>query len=154
MGMKNVAVTNGCICEEPLIELLPLIDAMNIDLKGFTERFYKMVGGDLSTVMRTIERSAQSCHVEVTTLVIPGENDSEEEMDALSGWLASVDAEIPLHGRAADSQAPSRLLPCPPPPASAPVRQRRSVPERVCRFGTGWCLFRRESAAPKARFPF
>jgi len=96
-GMKNVAVTNGCICEEPLIELLPLIDAMNIDLKGFTERFYKMVGGDLSTVMRTIERSAQSCHVEVTTLVIPGENDSEEEMDALSGWLASVDAEIPLH---------------------------------------------------------
>ena len=96
-GMKNVAVTNGCICEEPLIELLPLIDAMNIDLKGFTERFYKMVGGDLSTVMRTIERSAQSCHVEVTTLVIPGENDSEKEMDALSGWLASVDAEIPLH---------------------------------------------------------
>ena len=96
-GLKNVAVTNGCICEEPLIELLPLIDAMNIDLKGFTGRFYKMVGGDLKTVMRTIERSAKSCHVEVTTLVIPGENDSEEEMDALSGWLASVDAEIPLH---------------------------------------------------------
>ena len=96
-GLKNVAVTNGCICEEPLKELLPLIDAMNIDLKGFTGRFYKMVGGDLNTVTRTIERSAQSCHVEVTTLVIPGENDSEEEMDALSGWLASVDAEIPLH---------------------------------------------------------
>ncbi|TQI66702.1 AmmeMemoRadiSam system radical SAM enzyme [Clostridium sp. KNHs216] len=96
-GLKNVAVTNGCICEGPLKELLPLIDAVNIDLKGFTERFYRMVGGDLKTVMRAIELSAQSCHTEVTTLVIPGENDSDGEMDALSGWLASVDAEIPLH---------------------------------------------------------
>ncbi|WP_444658316.1 AmmeMemoRadiSam system radical SAM enzyme [Caproiciproducens sp. R2] len=96
-GLKNVAVTNGCICEEPLKDLLPLIDAVNIDLKGFTERFYRMVGGNLKTVMHAIELSAQSCHTEVTTLVIPGENDSDGEMDALSGWLASVDAEIPLH---------------------------------------------------------
>ncbi|MBW7572307.1 AmmeMemoRadiSam system radical SAM enzyme [Caproiciproducens faecalis] len=103
-GLKNVVVTNGCICEEPLKDLLPLIDAVNMDLKGFTERFYRMVGGDLKTVMRAIELSAKSCHTEVTTLVIPGENDSEDEMDALSGWLASVDAEIPLHI--------SRFFPC------------------------------------------
>ncbi len=96
-GLKNVVVTNGYICEEPLLELLPLVDAMNIDLKGFTERFYRMVGGDLETVKRTIRLAARACHVEVTTLVIPGENDSEQEMDALSRWLASVDPEIPLH---------------------------------------------------------
>jgi pyruvate formate lyase activating enzyme len=96
-GLKNVVVTNGCICEEPLRELLPQIDAMNIDLKGFTERFYRMIGGDLGTVKNSIRLASQSCYVEVTTLVIPGENDSEEEMRALSGWLASVNREIPLH---------------------------------------------------------
>jgi pyruvate formate lyase activating enzyme len=95
--LKNVAVTNGYLCEEPLRELLPLIDAFNIDLKCFTEEFYHKLRGDLATVKRTIELAAQKCHVEVTTLIIPGENDSEEEMEALSGWLADVDPEIPLH---------------------------------------------------------
>lgn len=103
-GLKNVVVTNGCICEQPLKELLSYIDAMNIDLKGFTEDFYKMVGGDLKMVKRTIQLAAESCHVEVTTLVIPAENDSEEEMNALSKWLASVNPEIPLHV--------SRFFPC------------------------------------------
>jgi Pyruvate-formate lyase-activating enzyme len=96
-GLKNVVVTNGCVCEEPLEELLPFIDAMNIDLKGFTERFYRMIGGDLETVKNSIRLASQRCHVEVTTLVIPGENDSQVEMRALSGWLASVNREIPLH---------------------------------------------------------
>ncbi|MGE4485311.1 MAG: AmmeMemoRadiSam system radical SAM enzyme [Oscillospiraceae bacterium] len=96
-GLKNVVVTNGYICEEPLKKLLPEIDAMNIDLKGYTERFYKMLGGDLEAVRRAIELSARHCHVEVTTLIVPGENDSEEEMGALSGWLSSLNPEIPLH---------------------------------------------------------
>ncbi|HEX2925999.1 MAG TPA: AmmeMemoRadiSam system radical SAM enzyme [Ruminiclostridium sp.] len=96
-GLKNVAVTNGYICEEPLKELLPLIDAFNIDLKGFTEKYYHKLRGDLETVKRTIELASQSCHVEITTLVVPGENDSDEEMEALSGWLSSVDRQIPLH---------------------------------------------------------
>ena len=96
-GLKMVLVTNGTICRGPLTELLPCIDAMNIDLKGFTERFYHMVGGDLETVKRTIELAVKSCHVEVTVLTIPGENDGPEEMEALSGWLAGVDPEIPLH---------------------------------------------------------
>lgn len=96
-GLKNVVVTNGFICEEPLVALLPLIDAMNIDLKGYTEHFYHTIGGDLSTVKRSIELAAKNCHVEVTTLVIPGENDSEQEMDSLSRWLASVRPDIPLH---------------------------------------------------------
>ena len=77
--------------------ILPLLDAVNIDLKGFTERWYARLGGDLETVKRSIVLAAQSCHVEVTTLVVPGENDSEEEMRALSAWRASVSPDIPLH---------------------------------------------------------
>ena len=96
-GLKTVLVTNGTINKEPLLKLLPFIDAMNIDLKGFTQRFYDMIGGDLETVKQTIALASKHCHVEVTTLVIPDENDSEEEMDAQSAWLASIDPEIPLH---------------------------------------------------------
>ncbi|TAH72785.1 MAG: AmmeMemoRadiSam system radical SAM enzyme [Anaerolineaceae bacterium] len=96
-GLKNVVVTNGFICEEPLRELLPLIDAFNVDLKGFTKEFYKKLKGDLDTVKNTITIAAKHCHVEVTTLIIPGENDSEDEMEALSEWLSSVSSDIPLH---------------------------------------------------------
>ncbi len=95
--LKNVLVTNGYINEEPLSELLPFIDAMNIDLKGFSDAFYKKIGGRLAPVQRAIELSAQSCHVEITTLIIPGENDSPSVMRALSAWLAGVGEEIPLH---------------------------------------------------------
>lgn len=96
-GMVNVLVTNGTISEQPWRELLPLIDAVNIDLKGFTESWYRRLSGDLETVKQTIALAASSCHVEVTTLIVPGENDSEEEMLALSAWLASISPEIPLH---------------------------------------------------------
>lgn len=96
-GLKNVLVTNGYINEQPLKELLPYIDAMNIDLKAFTGSFYKTISGDIETVKKTIEISAKVCHIEVTTLIIPGENDSPEEMRSLSAWLAGVDNEIPLH---------------------------------------------------------
>lgn len=96
-GLKNVVVTNGYICEEPLQELLPVIDAFNIDLKGFTEEYYHKLRGDLETVKRSIEVASKRCHVEVTTLIVPGENDSMEEMEELSGWLAGVDENIPLH---------------------------------------------------------
>ncbi|NCB51085.1 MAG: AmmeMemoRadiSam system radical SAM enzyme [Clostridia bacterium] len=96
-GLKTVLVTNGMICEEPLAELLPLVDAMNIDLKAFTQKYYDWLGGDLETVKRAIELSAAQCHVEVTTLIVPGENDSESGMEAEAAWLASIDCEIPLH---------------------------------------------------------
>ena len=96
-GMVNVLVTNGTIEEAPWRELLPLIDAANIDLKGFTPEWYKRLGGDLETVKRSIRLAAEQCHVEVTTLLIPGENDSEEEIRALAKWLSSVGREIPLH---------------------------------------------------------
>lgn len=96
-GLYNVLVTNGTIEEEPWRELLPLLDAVNIDLKGFTESWYRRLGGDLETVKRSIILAASSCHVEVTTLIVPGENDSEDEMRALSAWLSSVSPDIPLH---------------------------------------------------------
>ena len=96
-GMYNVLVTNGTIESEPWKELLPLIDAVNIDLKGFCEGWYRTLGGDLETVKRAIVLAAGACHVEVTTLIVPGENDGEEEMETLACWLASVGPDIPLH---------------------------------------------------------
>ena len=102
-GMVNVLVTNGTAELTVLDQILPYIDAMNIDLKGFTDRYYeKVLGGDRGTVMRFIERAAQSCHVELTTLIIPGENESEDEMRQMCAWIAGLSGrvpgrEIPLH---------------------------------------------------------
>ena len=101
--MVNVLVSNGTAELPVLEEILPYIDAMNIDLKGFTDRYYeKVLGGDRGMVMRFIERAAQSCHVELTTLIIPGENDSEDEMRRMCAWIAGLSGrvpgnEIPLH---------------------------------------------------------
>lgn len=95
--LKTILVTNGMICRQPLSDLLPYIDAMNIDLKGFTQRFYDMVSGDLETVKQTIMLAEKQCHVEVTVLIIPGENDSIDEMERLCSWLASINPQIPLH---------------------------------------------------------
>ena len=96
-GMKNVLVTNGTAEPEIQRELLPLVDAYNIDLKGFTEEWYRKLGGDLETVKRFIAAAAGAAHVELTTLIVPGENDGEDEMRALSSWIASLDDKIPLH---------------------------------------------------------
>lgn len=96
-GLVNVAVTNGCINEQPLLEILPYFDAMNIDLKSFRHDFYSRMGGDLDTVLNTIKITAKRCHVEVTTLIIPGENDTDEEMEEIASWLAGVDKDITLH---------------------------------------------------------
>lgn len=105
-GLVNVLVSNGC-AESPVIrELAPLIDAANIDLKGFSDDFYDLCGGDLDCMKRTIAYLAAmpTCHLEVTTLVIPGRNDSDETIDAMSSWLAGLDSEITYHL--------SRFFPC------------------------------------------
>ncbi|HHU69907.1 MAG TPA: AmmeMemoRadiSam system radical SAM enzyme [Thermoanaerobacterales bacterium] len=97
-GLVNVLVTNGFIEEEPLKELLPYIDAMNIDVKGFSQEFYKeYTKGDIGPVKRTVELAHKNCHVEVTTLLISGLNDSEKEIESLCSWLASLRKDIPLH---------------------------------------------------------
>lgn len=97
VGLKSVLVTNGTVASGALKKILPLIDAMNIDLKGFSQNIYDILGGDFETVKNTIQTAAQSCHVEVTTLIVPRMNDSESDMDAESKWLASVSKDIPLH---------------------------------------------------------
>ena len=97
-GMLNVLVSNGCASKEVADELAPLIDAANIDLKGPSQAFYDWVGGDFKAVCRTIETlHSAGCHVEVTTLVVPGRNDRDEDIDAMAAFVASVSPDIPLH---------------------------------------------------------
>ena len=99
-GLKTVLVTNGCVNGEIAGQILPLTDALNIDLKCFrAETYEKLLGGELETVKRFIAMAAESCHVELTTLIVPGVNDSEEEIRALTEWVASLPGgeDIPLH---------------------------------------------------------
>ncbi len=97
-GMRNVLVTNGYVSPEPLAEILPLVDAMNIDLKSMDPEFYrKICGGELVPVLDTIRESAKATHVEITTLLVTGENDSEESVRAVVDFVVGVDPEIPLH---------------------------------------------------------
>ncbi len=104
-GMVNVLVTNGAAAPAVLAELAPYIDAMNIDLKGFSDEYYRRLGGSRAMVLDFIARAVRTCHVELTTLIVPGENDSEAEMRALSRWVAGltdaagrvIGPDIPLH---------------------------------------------------------
>lgn len=113
MGMKNVLVTNGTATKEVYDKLADYIDAMNIDLKGFNEHYYRdVLKGDLDMVLEMIGSAVKRCHVELTTLIIPGENDSEEEMRQISTWISelkdangnTIGRNIPLHI--------SRFFPC------------------------------------------
>lgn len=96
-GLKTVLVTNGYILPEPWMELLPVIDAANIDLKAFTEEGYRSLGGDLETVKTAIALAAERIHVEVTSLIVPGLNDDENEMRAEAKWLKALPGGVALH---------------------------------------------------------
>ena len=92
-GLKVVMVSNGMASTEVLGEIAPYVDAMNIDLKSFNPEFYREIcGGDLEMVKAFISEAVKTCHVEITTLVIPGENDSDEEMREIAQWIAGLDA--------------------------------------------------------------
>ena len=92
-GMMNVLVTNGTAELSVLEELAPYIDAMNIDFKGFSDSYYRdVLGGNRKMVMDFISNAVKFCHVELTTLIIPGENDTEEEMRELSAWIAGLNS--------------------------------------------------------------
>ncbi|MEA4813756.1 MAG: AmmeMemoRadiSam system radical SAM enzyme [Oscillospiraceae bacterium] len=97
LGFKCVVVTNGTVSAAALSEVLPYIDAFNIDLKGFTREWYQKIGGDLDMTLDFIRGAAKSAHVELTTLIVPGKNDGGDEMRDLAEWVASVDRSIPLH---------------------------------------------------------
>lgn len=97
-GYINVLVTNGFINQQPLEELLPYIDAMNIDVKAFNDSFYReYCRGSREPVIKTVERAIKECHIEVTCLLIPAVNDSAAEQEQLAGWLGGLDPDLVLH---------------------------------------------------------
>ncbi len=97
-GLFNVLVTNGFVNKEPLERLLPIIDAMNIDLKSINDSFYREnCKGRLGPVKETIRLASEGCLVEVTCLIIPGENDSDDDIKKLADFIAGVNPDIPLH---------------------------------------------------------
>ncbi|MFH2138620.1 MAG: AmmeMemoRadiSam system radical SAM enzyme [Candidatus Omnitrophota bacterium] len=104
--LENVLVTNGYVNKGPLEEILPFIAAMNIDLKSIEEEFYKDIcKGTLNPVLEMIKRAKKDCHVEITNLIIPTLNDSDEQIQKLSSWIAdNAGADTPLHL--------SRYFPC------------------------------------------
>ncbi len=105
-GLKNILVTNGYVTEEPLREILPYIDAMNIDIKSIEDVFYKKVcSGSVAEVLDTIKTAVKSCHVELTNLIIPTLNDSDDNFTKLVDWIYDFTGEdTPLHF--------SRYFPC------------------------------------------
>lgn len=100
-GIKSVAVTAGYICCEPRVAFYRQMDAVNVDLKAFSESFYrKICGAQLGPVLDTLRyiHHQTRCWLEITTLLIPGENDSEAELDAMTCWIReNLGAEVPLH---------------------------------------------------------
>jgi pyruvate formate lyase activating enzyme len=125
-GLKTVAVTAGYICEQPRDEFFRHMDAANVDLKAFTERFYReLCGGHLAPVLETLEylSSESKVWLEITDLLIPGENDSRAEIAALSEWvLDRLGPGIPLHFTAFHPDW--KMTDTPPTPASTLRRSR------------------------------
>jgi pyruvate formate lyase activating enzyme len=101
VGVKSVAVTSGYVCDEPRREFYSYIDAANVDLKAFTDRFYhKICGGHLQPVLETLEYLVHKTKVwvETTTLLIPGENDSDAELDEMTRWVVEkLGPDVPMH---------------------------------------------------------
>ena len=95
---ENVLITNGYINEEPLEKLLPYIDAMNVDLKGMDDSFYNDIcKGRVEPVLRTIQKSAKHCHLEITTLLVTNKIDNVKTVTDIAQWIGHIDRNIPLH---------------------------------------------------------
>ena len=125
-GIRTVAVTAGYICDAPRADFFAHMDAANVDLKAFSERFYrKLCGGDLHTVMDTLLylKEKTNVWVEITTLLIPGENDSDKELRELSCWVAkALGPDVPLHFTAFHPDW--KMQATPPTPAATLLRAR------------------------------
>lgn len=97
-GLKNILVTNGYLNPKPLEELLPFIDAANIDLKSFRNESYRKIGGDLETVKQNIETFLKhGVHAEITSLLVTGFNCNQDEIEAIAKWIASIGERTVLH---------------------------------------------------------
>ena len=101
LGIKSVAVSAGYVCEQPRAEFYQWMDAANIDLKAFSERFYhEITGSHLQAVLETLKyiKHETSVWLELTTLIIPGENDSEAELEAMTQWVVeNLGPDVPMH---------------------------------------------------------
>ena len=135
-GVRSVAVTAGYVCDEPRREFFSYMDAANVDLKAFTDRFYrKVAGGHLAAVLETLEylRHETDVWLEVTTLLIPGENDGDAELDAMTAWIADrLGPGVPLHFTAFHPDW--KMLDRPRTPAATLARARGRALENGLRY--------------------
>jgi pyruvate formate lyase activating enzyme len=135
-GVKSVAVTAGYICPEPRKEFFSWMDAANVDLKGFTEAFYhKLCSGHLQPVLETLEYLAHETDVwvELTTLLIPGENDSESELEEMTQWVVErLGPEVPMHFTAFHPDF--KMLDHPPTPPATLARARAIAMKNGVRY--------------------
>ncbi len=135
-GLQSVAVSAGYVCPEPREEFYQHMDAANIDLKAFTERFYKKIcGGELAPVLDTLEyiHHQTDTWLEITTLLIPGENDSDKEIAQLSRWICNhLSDEVPLHFTAFHPDW--KMLDHPPTPLTTLQRARMIAREEGLKF--------------------
>ena len=128
-GLKNILVTNGFINHHPMEELLPYIDAMNIDVKAFNDEFYNTTcAGELHPVQEIAELVHDKCHIEITTLLVTGLNDSCEEVAELAGWIADLDPNIPLH---LTRYFPNYKMELPPTPIDTMTRARETALKKL-----------------------
>ncbi|HEC11013.1 MAG TPA: AmmeMemoRadiSam system radical SAM enzyme [Acidimicrobiales bacterium] len=136
LGIRTVAVTAGYICPEPRAELFAHLDAANIDLKAFTEDFYRHVtGSSLASVLDTLRyvRHETDTWLELTTLLIPGYNDSDQEIDAMTRWVVEeLGPDVPMHFSAFHPDY--RMTDVPPTPPETLRRARRIAMENGVNF--------------------
>ena len=135
-GIKSVAVTAGYVEARPRAELFGAMDAINIDLKGFTHEYYRSVcGGNLETVLESIEWAVHEspAWVELTTLIVPGHNDSDAELDRLTRWVADhCGPHVPMHFSAFHPDW--KMLDCPPTPPETLTRARQIAQSNGIRY--------------------
>ena len=129
-GLKNVLVTNGFIRQEPLAELLPFVDALNIDLKSIRDEFYRKVcKGRLGPVLETARAAKKAAHLEVTNLIIPTHNDSDHDLTDLADWIRDhLGPDTPTH---LSAYRPCYRLNAPPTPPETLRRAYRIFSERL-----------------------
>ncbi len=127
IGIKTIAVSSGYMCSEPRQEFYKYIDAVNIDLKAFNQDFYfKLCGGSLQAVLDTLQYIYHDtdCWLEITTLLIPGKNDSDQEISAIGRWLQDkLSADVPLHFTAFHPDW--KMMDIPPTPPQTLTRARQ-----------------------------
>jgi pyruvate formate lyase activating enzyme len=135
-NIRSVAVTAGYICDEPRADFFQHVDAANVDLKAFTDRFYyKICGGHLNPVLDTLRylRHKTDTWLELTTLLIPGENDSADELDAMTRWVvAELGPDVPMHFSAFHPDF--RMLDHPPTPLATLRRARQIALDNGVRY--------------------